>query len=104
MQVLKINDIIDKNNISVQEIYSVLVGNKSILLHYDGNEWYAFAQKCPHGGTLLTEGYIDAKNCIVCPTHFYKFSLQTGKEFLGREYRLKLYKTFILNSEWYVEI
>lgn len=104
MNIYKLSDIILVNSFIEHTMYLVTIANKSIVIYLNKEGLFAFSAKCPHGGTLLTEGYIDAKNCIVCPTHFYKFNLHTGREVLGKEYRLKVYKTFLKEGEWYIEI
>ena len=104
MSIYKISDFIIVDPFVENKMHLIVVADKNIILYFSNEKLFAFSAQCPHGGTLLTEGYIDAKNSIVCPTHFYKFSLQTGREVLGKDYRLKTYKTFLQNEEWYVEV
>lgn len=104
MEIIKISDFTDINPLPEAGMIEVKINQQNIILYRTSERMFAFASKCPHGGTLLCEGYVDAKNCIVCPTHFYKFQLTTGKEIFGREYRLKTYKTFLKDGEWYVEM
>ena len=51
----------------------------------------ACAQKCPHAGGKLSEGYVDALGNIVCPLHGYKFNLKSGRENTGGGYFLKIF-------------
>lgn len=104
MSFFRISEFINDFPLPEGEILPIEAYGQSIILYLKNNQLFAFAAKCPHGGTLLSAGYVDDKNCIVCPTHFYKFQLTTGREVLGREYRLKTYKTLFQEGEWYVEV
>ena len=103
MSFVKVSELLNTIELPEAQVLPIEAYGQSIILYLRDNQLYAFAAKCPHGGTLLCEGYVDAKNCIVCATHFYKFHIATGKEVLGREYRLKTYKTLFQNGEWYVQ-
>ncbi len=104
MSLVSVSELLNDSVVPEAKLLPIEAYGQSIILYLSNNKLYAFAAKCPHGGTLLCEGYVDAKNCIVCPTHFYKFSLLTGREALGREYHLKTYKTFLEEGSWYVEV
>jgi 3-phenylpropionate/trans-cinnamate dioxygenase ferredoxin subunit len=66
-------------------------GGKPLCIARHGDRLLACAQKCPHAGGYLSEGYVDAAGNIVCPVHRYKFSLETGKNVSGEGYYLKTY-------------
>ena len=51
----------------------------------------ACAQKCPHAGGDLSDGYLDKRNHIVCPVHGYRFNLDSGRDNNGEGYFLKTY-------------
>ncbi len=40
---------------------------------------FAFEEKCPHNGALLSKGFFTKNNEIVCPLHRYCFELESGK-------------------------
>jgi len=48
-----------------------------------GEGWAAVDGVCPHRGGLLGEGEVE-DGCIVCPIHFWKFSLEDGRAVVGR--------------------
>ncbi len=50
---------------------------------------FAFANKCPHAGGLLSSGHIDVLGNVVCPLHRYKFSIKNGRNTSGEGYFLK---------------
>jgi nitrite reductase/ring-hydroxylating ferredoxin subunit len=64
---------------------------KKLCLALQGERLFACAQKCPHAGGQLSEGYLDALGNIVCPLHRYKFSLTNGRNTTGEGYFLKTY-------------
>ena len=39
----------------------------------------AFANRCPHIGTPLDQGYVNEQGQVVCPLHGSTFDLKTGK-------------------------
>ncbi len=46
--------------------------------------FYAFHDACPHMGENLHKGLVNAWDELVCPLHFYRFSLRTGEEQTGK--------------------
>lgn len=83
---------------------NVTVGSKQITLARIENQLFAFAEKCPHAGNLLSEGYLDVKGCIVCPMHGYRFALQNGRNVTGEGYKLKIFPVEKREDGWYVEM
>ena len=69
----------------------IIVEGKTICLVKGKNSLYACAQKCPHAGGVIAEGFIDAMDNVVCPAHRYKFNLQNGRDVGGEGYYLKTY-------------
>ena len=49
-----------------------------IMLAREGDEFYAFENKCPHQNKSLVGCVID-EGMIVCPWHKYAFSCETGR-------------------------
>lgn len=83
-------------------MYPVEIASAKIIILKKQGCYFAFQALCPHAGTPLVNGYIDAKNCVVCATHFYKFDVRTGNNVSGEGYKLKIYPTGEVNGEWYV--
>ncbi len=48
------------------------------------SSFYAFREACPHLGESLHKGLVNAWDEVVCPLHFYRFSLRTGEEQSGK--------------------
>ena len=72
-------------------IATVTVAGVLLCLYFFDGNIYASKAECPHAAFGLSGGYVDAKGQVVCPKHFYKFSLKTGLGPGAHEYRLKTY-------------
>jgi len=67
-----------------------LEGRKFTLAKWD-NQFYAFAQKCPHASGRMASGYINTQGQVVCPLHRYAFDMKNGRNTTGEGYFLKTY-------------
>jgi NADPH-dependent 2,4-dienoyl-CoA reductase/sulfur reductase-like enzyme/nitrite reductase/ring-hydroxylating ferredoxin subunit len=66
------------NELSDGELKNITVGEKEILLLRVGDEYRAYAPKCPHHGAPLADGaIIDGK--LRCPWHQAVYDALTGK-------------------------
>lgn len=65
-------------------------GKQLCFTRYQG-QLYAFAQKCPHAGGLMSEGYVDERGNVVCPLHRYRFNVKNGYNSSGEGFYLKTY-------------
>ena len=64
---------------------------------------YAVDNVCPHNHTpKMHLGYIE-ENHVLCPVHFFKFSLKDGKQTGGMGCTLKTYKVKIEDGKVFVE-
>ena len=72
-------------------IATVTVAGMLLCLYFFDGNIYASKAECPHAAFGLSAGYVDAKGQVVCPQHFYKFSLRTGLGPGAEGYRLKIY-------------
>jgi nitrite reductase/ring-hydroxylating ferredoxin subunit len=68
------------------------------------NFLYACANKCPHAGGIIADGFIDVFNNVVCPLHRYKYNLQNGRNVSGEGYYLKTYPMQQMENGIYVGI
>ena len=80
-----INDI----SFGANNIAEVSVAGKQICIAKWKNDYFAFAQTCPHASGRLAEGFIDALGNVVCPVHHYRFCLKNGRNVTGEGYTLK---------------
>ncbi|MCE5189863.1 MAG: Rieske 2Fe-2S domain-containing protein [Eubacteriales bacterium] len=56
----------------------ILINDKAILLLNVGGLYYAFDNRCPHMGGLLSGGDLEGTT-LTCPRHGAKFDVRTGK-------------------------
>ncbi|RKY92483.1 MAG: hypothetical protein DRQ01_06230, partial [Ignavibacteriae bacterium] len=57
-----------------------LIDDVDIALYKIDSKVYALTNICPHQHTaLIFEGILE-NNCIVCPSHGWKFDIETGKK------------------------
>ena len=87
----KIADHIGKINFSGNGLAEITILGKKYCVAIHQENLYACAQKCPHAGGILAEGYLDALGNIVCPIHRYKFNPVTGRNVSGEGFHLKTY-------------
>jgi len=59
-----------------------MVDNRRILLANVSGSFYALDAICPHEAGYLDEGDLDGET-VVCPIHYARFSLKTGKVLEG---------------------
>ncbi len=88
-----------ENNIAVAEC-----NGKRICIGRHGEQFFAFAYKCPHAGGILAEGYIDALGQVVCPLHRYKYDMKNGRNTSGEGYYLKHWPLELREGGVYVEM
>lgn len=74
-----------------KEIKEIQMEVKTICITKHNGRLYAFAQKCPHAGGYMTNGYVDPLGNVVCPLHRYKFSMENGRNTSGEGYYLKTF-------------
>jgi 3-phenylpropionate/trans-cinnamate dioxygenase ferredoxin subunit len=67
------------------------VDGKKITLAKFKEDYFAFAQKCPHASGRMAQGYINPLGQVVCPLHRYAFDMKNGRNTTGEGYFLKTY-------------
>ena len=85
----KIADHINELDFSDNNISLVEVNGKRVCIAKYKDEVFAFTNKCPHAGGMMSEGYIDALGNVVCPMHRYKYDMRNGRNISGEGYYLK---------------
>ena len=88
-----------ENNIALVE-----VEGKTLCLGKHKENIFAFAEKCPHSGGELSEGFIDALGNVVCPLHRYRFTLKNGYNCSGEGYYMKTWKIDVREDGIYIGI
>ncbi len=87
----KIADNENELNFCGNNLLQLDIAGKTICIAKGKDNLYACANKCPHAGGIIADGFIDALNNVVCPLHRYKYSLQNGRNVSGEGYYLKTY-------------
>ncbi|MEO6205371.1 MAG: Rieske 2Fe-2S domain-containing protein [Mycobacteriales bacterium] len=64
------------------ELTSVTVEGVAVALATVGGELFAFDDTCTHQGCSLSDGELEG-SAVVCPCHFGRFDLRTGKVLEG---------------------
>ena len=75
---------------------------KTICLARSKDQIYAVAQKCPHSGGFLAQGFVDAMGNVVCPLHRYRFCPSNGRNVSGEGYYLKHWPVEVREDGVYV--
>ncbi|MEJ1236804.1 Rieske 2Fe-2S domain-containing protein [Chryseolinea sp. T2] len=57
----------------------IAVRNKRICLVMHDNQFYAIQDSCSHQGESLSKGKVNGLGEIVCPWHYYRFEVATGR-------------------------
>jgi nitrite reductase/ring-hydroxylating ferredoxin subunit len=83
-------------------VAEVQVNGKAVCIGRFQDEWYGFANLCPHAGAPLADGYIDGACRVVCPVHSLKFNLKDGRDANGEGYKLKTYPVEVRADGIYV--
>ena len=98
----KIATSLDEISFSPNGLAEIDFNGKTICIARHNNMLYACAQKCPHAGGILSEGYIDALGNIVCPLHHYKYNLRKGRNVSGEGYQLQTYPVERREDGYYI--
>lgn len=67
------------NHIAIGSVVTIQCGKKKVCLARTNEGFYAVADKCPHNGASLGNGYCTKEGSVVCPVHRYHFDLKTGR-------------------------
>ena len=73
------------------QLLDLEVDGKKITLAKFKEDYFAFAQKCPHASGRMAQGYINPLGQVVCPLHRYAFDVKNGRNTTGEGYFLRTY-------------
>jgi nitrite reductase/ring-hydroxylating ferredoxin subunit len=93
---------ISYSGLTENKLTETIVGDKRVGLLKRNDAVYAFTAACPHAGSPLCEGWLDATGRIVCPEHKYRFDPANGRNTSGEGYKLFIYPIEIRGDELYV--
>lgn len=74
------------------------IGDRRINLAKYNDEWFAFADACPHQHASLSKGWTNHICEIICPLHEYRYNLKTGRESAGRAPDLETFPVTTKNN------
>ena len=63
-----------------RSIRRLRIGNKVFILIKYKDHFHLVAGLCPHQKQPLDSGSLNAFGEIICPLHFYRFNLKSGRE------------------------
>jgi toluene monooxygenase system ferredoxin subunit len=55
-----------------------LAGREVLLINLGAEGIHAYNNRCPHAGSLLSRGHLEAAN-LRCPSHLWEFDARTGE-------------------------
>lgn len=79
-------------------------GEHIVLVHTKDNKFWAMDSSCPHEGGPLEQGDIEdlgnGKLALICPWHYFDFSLETGSSSTGLQNQV--YDVRVLDGKVYI--
>ena len=93
---------VDELEFGQNNLSQLIVNGKKICIAKGKAGYYACTGKCPHAGGNMADGFLDAKDNIVCPVHRYAFNFANGRDVMGEGYFLKIYPLKIDESGVFV--
>lgn len=80
-----------------------IIDDVDIALFKIDGKVFALSNICPHQHTaLIFDGFLE-DSCVVCPSHGWKFNLETGKKPSGSN-GLDTYKVELVDDNVYVKV
>lgn len=59
---------------------------------------------CPHNQGELAQGWVREGQILVCPSHWYRFELDTGACLTSPNYRLATYPVLQRDGRWFADV
>lgn len=78
-------------------------GPKQIAIWRQGEQIFAFDNRCPHEGYPLREGQVNAKCVLTCNWHNWKFDLRSGKSLNGDD-KLRTYPLEVRDGDIWLDL
>ena len=82
----------------------LILNGKRICLTLHNSNFFAVQDACTHNVESLSKGTISNRGEIICPLHYYRFNLQTGRECNLRSRDLITYPVKIDESGFFIGI
>lgn len=101
---VKIADDISSIKFNDKNIAVIFIDGRRICIINGEAGLKACTDRCPHAGGILSEGYVDLHQNIVCPVHGYRFNLKTGRDAYNEGYFLKTFPVIVNDEGVFIRI
>jgi 3-phenylpropionate/trans-cinnamate dioxygenase ferredoxin subunit len=114
------HDVAEVGEIEIGKCKIVSIGGRSIGIYYNGENYFAIRNVCPHEQAELCKGtftgttlpskpheYIYGRDgeILVCPWHGWEYDVNTGQSLVDpNRYRVKVYEVSVENNRIMVRI
>ncbi|WP_017257632.1 Rieske (2Fe-2S) protein [Pedobacter arcticus] len=85
------------SSLSSADVQLIVVNSKKLTLVQHQGNYHVFANKCPHAGGDLTNGWC-TEGFLVCPIHRYQYNLENGRGAIGQGDYLRKYPVKIVGE------
>lgn len=92
---------IELTSLNSNEVQTIYINGKKLLLVSKEESFFVFASKCPHAGADLSGAWCKG-DFLVCPVHRYQYQLLNGRGAPGQGDYLKNYPTKIENGKLWI--
>lgn len=79
-------------------------GDRSFVVFVVGQEHFVTDAACPHNGGPLVDGQIRHGRTVVCPWHWYRFDLRTGRCETTQRHELRCYPVRERDGRLYADV
>lgn len=95
--------VIDEKELEEGKMKLVRVDGTPVLFIKKNSKIYVIDNRCPHMGVGLSGGILD-DTFVVCPSHEWRFSLETGEYENDPSYKLVAYPFKIKEGKIWVKV
>ena len=81
----------------------VTVDGRAIALFNVGGTVHALANRCPHRGGPLGQGFVDGPQ-VSCPWHNWTFDVTTGENVAGPDLKVDRYEVRVADGQVFVKL
>jgi len=82
----------------------LIINQKKITMARTKEGYRAFDNACPHQNEGLSKGFLTQFNEVVCPLHYYRFNIISGKEANNRCRPMNTYVVTLTPDGLFLEI
>lgn len=78
----------------INEKQGFIIDGLPVVLIHTEQGYFAFRDRCPHAGAMLSDGYLE-QDALICSRHHWQFNTTTGKGINPCEVHLHPYPLII---------